>query len=181
MGVVGDMRIKAGKHFLKKQGRNARKIQSCNWDTAKHIAIIYKIDDERSLKHVKWYIKEVKKKYGQRHMIALGYSDEKVAPAFVSHGLESDFFLKKDLNWFGKPSAKAVDNFVEQPFDLLIDFTDYDCVPLRFVLEKSKAKFKVGKYAKSNEPYYDLLIAIENEDLNHYMELIDKYIGMIKI
>ena len=29
--------------------------------------------------------------------------------------------------------------------------------------------------------YYDLLIAIENDDLNHYMELIDKYIGMIKV
>jgi len=25
------------------------------------------------------------------------------------------------------------------------------------------------------------LIAIENDDLNHYMELIDKYIGMIKV
>lgn len=181
MGVVDDFRIKAGKHFLGKQGKIGRIPIACNWESARNIGIIYKIEDERSLKHIRWYIKEVKKKYGQRKMIALGYLDEKVPAPYLSHGLEADYFLKKELNWFGKPNSKAVDNFVNEQFDLLIDFTDYDCVPLRFVLDRSKARFKVGKYSPGNEAYYDLMIAVQEEGWSHYMEQLDKYIGMIRV
>ncbi len=180
MGLIDNIRIKAGKRNLARQLSKTRDVQSCNWDSASSIGILYKINDERSVKHVKWYMREVKKKYGQKKMFALGYFDEKMAPAYISHGLETDFFLKKDVNWYGKPSAQSVTNFVEEPFDLLIDLTEYECVPLRFVLSESKARFKVGKYAPQNEPFYDLMIATKEEGWNHYMEQLDRYIGMIK-
>ncbi len=180
MGLVNEIRIKAGKYYLKKEVSRSRKVQACNWSSSKSIGIIYKIDDERSFKHVRWYIKEIKKRYGQKKMFALGYSDEKIAPAFLSHGLEVDYFLKKDLNWFGKPTSRSVVKFSAEEFDMLIDFSEGKCVPLRFVLLRSRAKFKVGRYSKQNEDSCDLLISVEEEGWNHFMEQLDKYVGMIR-
>lgn len=50
----------------------------------------------------------------------------------------SDFTLTGDIH------NQEVKNFIDQPFDLLINFYAKDIVPLLWVSAKSKAKFKVG-------------------------------------
>ena len=180
MGLISKIKIKAGNYFLNGEVIRHRKVEASNWQSAKSIGIIYRIDDERSFKHIRWYIKELKKRYGSKRIFALGYSDEKNAPAYLSHGLEFDYFIKKDLNWYGKPRSKSSDSFTSEQFDMLIDFTDGSCVPLRFVLLTSRATFKIGRYAKNNEEIYDLLISLEDDSWNHFMEQLDKYVGMIR-
>lgn len=180
MKLIEDIRIKAGHHFLKKELEKPRKVQATNWAEASEIALIYKIDDERSFQHVKWYINELHKKYGNKKIMALGYFDEKEPALYLSHGLNTDYFTKKDLNWYGRPSANSVTHFVNEQYDLLIDLTHYDCVPLRFVLHQSKAKFKIGRFSEENTTYYDLLLSVPEDSLSHYMDQVDHYLNMIR-
>ncbi|MDC3338216.1 hypothetical protein OAW23_10110 [Flavobacteriales bacterium] len=181
MGWINKIQIAVGNYELKKEVARKRDVTSCNWNSASSIGILYKIDDERSLKHIKWYMKEIKKRYGQKRIFALGYLDEKSPAPYLSHGLDQDYIFKKNLNWYGKPTSKVAGKFIGDKFDLLIDLTEGNCVPLRFALLRSRAKFKVGKHTKENELACDLLIGVQEDGWNHYMEQLDKYIGMINI
>ncbi|MBB1150399.1 MULTISPECIES: hypothetical protein [unclassified Myroides] len=53
-------------------------------------------------------------------------------------------FSMKDFSIIGDVQNQEVKKFIEQPFDLLINFYAKDIVPLLWVSAKSKAKFKVG-------------------------------------
>lgn len=181
MGFINNIRITAGNLQLKKEVSRPRAVAACNWDAAATIGILYKIDDERSLKHIKWYIKEIKRRHGLKKIFALGYLDENTVAPYLSHGLDQDYIFKKELNWYGKPTSKVVAKFISNKFDLLIDLTDGKCVPLRFTLLRSRAKFKVGKHTPENEVAYDLLIGVKEDGWNHYMEQLDKYIGMMNV
>lgn len=61
-----------------------------------------------------------------------------------SKQLQDPSFSLKDFSIIGDVQNQAVKNFIEQPFDLLINFYAKDIVPLLWVSAKSKAKFKVG-------------------------------------
>ncbi|MGG5506088.1 MULTISPECIES: DUF6913 domain-containing protein [unclassified Myroides] len=53
-------------------------------------------------------------------------------------------FSMKDFTLIGDLHNQAAKKFMEQSFDLLINFYAKDIVPLLWVSSKSKAKFKVG-------------------------------------
>ncbi|MGG5575949.1 DUF6913 domain-containing protein [Myroides sp. C15-4] len=58
--------------------------------------------------------------------------------------LQDPSFSLKDFSIIGDVQNQEVKKFIEQPFDLLINFYAKDIVPLLWVSAKSKAKFKVG-------------------------------------
>ena len=53
-------------------------------------------------------------------------------------------FSIKDISFGGVINKKVVQEFVDYPFDLLINYFDEEKLPLLLVSKLSKAKFKVG-------------------------------------
>lgn len=178
--MLGGIKSKAGNYFLKKElNAQKRKAQVANLAGAKKIALLYQADDEEVYKKVKRYVKYLKEEEGIRKIMALGFSTEKETPFFLQAKLEFDHFTKKELNWYGKPAGTIVDNFIEEDYDIIIDLTMERVLPLRFILVNSKAKFKVGRYSDENEPYYDMMIAVSEENLDHYIKQINHYLKII--
>ena len=112
--------------------------------------------------------------------MALGFIDEKDLPSDYQSKLEFDFFTRKDLSKFYKPSGITVKNFSGEDYDILIDLTNETIIPLRYILNWSRAKFKVGLYSKENEPFFDLMIKMEKfnmvdfiDQVNHYLKIIN--------
>ena len=73
-----------------------------------------------------------------------------------------------------------VENFILEPFDLLINLCMNYKTPLLYVTALSRAKFKVGKEHPKYTPYYDLMLSVdENLGLQSFITLAEKYLNMI--
>lgn len=65
-------------------------------------------------------------------------------------------FSYKNLSWNGKIEKSEVQQFVNEPFDLLINYYDTEKTALLLVSQLSKANFKVG-------------FSVVDKRLNHFM------------
>lgn len=108
---------------------------------------------------------------------AVGFTrNELVAKQFLPV-LSFDFILKKHLNWYGRPTTKCTEDFIQADFDICINIADPDLFPLKYIAALSKAKLRVGPYRQEDENIYDLMIQTEEmhnqEDfLNHVHEYL---------
>ena len=112
---------------------------------------------------------------------ALGYVNDKKLSYCHTPKLQYDFFYQKDLNWFYKPQNYIIDNFVKRDYDILINLCDSSCIPIKYLVAKSIARFKIGMY-EENFDIYDLVIELKKEksiqklmdEIKHYINLINK-------
>lgn len=165
---------------LKREFKNLKRVGKVkNLDEALSVGIIYRLDREDTYHLVKKYVKFLKEQEGIKKIMALGFIDEKELPADYQSKLEFDFFTRKDLSRFYKPGGTTVKNFINDDFDILIDLTNEQVIPLRYILNYSKAKFKVGNYSEENEPFYDLMINMKKYNMVDFIDQVNHYLKII--
>ena len=69
--------------------------------------------------------------------------------------------LKKDLNFYGKPSREKLDLMLEAKPDLLISLIGKDDFPIRYMATCCEAKFKIGRKQLPGN-VFDLVIVDQN-------------------
>jgi len=182
MQFIDNIKIKAGRLVLKKEvKKNAnRKPFVCNLNNASSVALLMNISDESDMRKITKFEKFLKSEFGIKKVFILGYSDNKKEdPDFLRSSISFDYLQRKDLSWNGIPSGPVYENFVAERFDILIDMTNYFNVPLRFVLLRSKAKFKTGIFSEESKPYFDMMIAFDKDDFEEYANQLVHYLTII--
>ena len=113
--------------------------------SATSVALVYLERDYAHYREVKEWARKLKDDYGIKRVGLMSYveHDDNNTPTWLVKKLDSGFFCKSDLNWYGWP-VKEFQLFVETEFDLLIDLEIQPCLPLKFVFRQSKAAMKVG-------------------------------------
>lgn len=181
--MIDSIRIQVGKRLLKKELQNGerRLAQVCNLAEAQSIGMLYKIESQESVQNIRKFAKYLKGEFGTKMVFMMGYWDNpKESPDFLQTKVDFEFFTKKELNWAGIPKGGNIDNFLGDKFDILIDMNNYLNVTLRYLLVKSDAKMKVGRWSQENEPYFDVLLGDNNMDFENYCNELIKYLTMIK-
>jgi hypothetical protein len=112
---------------------------------------------------------------------SLAYSPEAEPPKSFIITVNKRLFHKEQLNWFGKPVTGEVDNFIQLPFDILIDFSSSPCYPLQYVATLSHAQMRVGKVAYPDNPYEFILTIPEQNDNKFFIEQLKHYLLSIQI
>lgn len=156
-----------------------RRVAFCNLNNAKSVGILFYVENESDFKRLMNFIKILKGDYGVRNVNALAFYAEEEEPFFLQSKLSFDFFLPADLNWKREPLKPVCGTFVQEEFDLLLDLTDSFSIPLRNLLLRSKAKFKVGRYTEENQTYYDLMINAEDANFSEFTQEALRYLTMI--
>lgn len=156
-----------------------RQVSFCNLNNAKTIGILHAIENESDYKRLINFIRELKGEYGIRTVKSLVFYGEKEEPFFLQPKLSFDFFLPSDLNWKREPLKPVCTNFIQENFDILIDLTEEFQIPLRNLLLQSQAKFKVGRYSKENQNYYDFMINSEHSNFSEFTREIIRYLTII--
>lgn len=157
-----------------------RKPIARNLGLARKVAIVYVVEDEAAHNHVRNYVKRVKEELGISNIMALGYSDQKVMPHFLHARLNFDAICQKDLNWYRIPGGNTVNNFIAEEHDVLIDLTMDDYLPLQYIVAKSRARFKVGRFTEGNKRFLDMMIDTAGaHSLPQLISNIDRYLLMI--
>lgn len=180
MSYLEDFKTKIGQIVFQNQLKsNKRKKEVCNLDSAKSIGILFDATNEEQINQIQPFVsyffnlkKDVK---------ALGYVNAKKLLYCHTPKLQYDFFYLKDLNWYKKPQNYIIDNFIKKEYDILINLCDSSCIPIKYLVASSIARFKIGQYEDGYE-IYDLMISLKKDksldklmsEIKHYLQLINK-------
>jgi len=150
-----------GHYFLSRVSADTREPKSCNLRNAKSVGLLYLERDHNFYITIKDLSKHLKDELGVKHVSLLSYVDvdTKIAPRWLIKKLDSGYFCKSDLNWYGKP-IKEVQSFIDCEFDILIDLEINPVLPLKYVLRSSNAKMKVGPEQLNHSRDYDIRIGL---------------------
>jgi hypothetical protein len=167
-----------GKRELNKLVAHRKHIECKGFQNSKYIGIVYDATHENAYKSIKALMENIKKY--DKTVKSLGYANLPELANFHIQPKEFEFFCNKDLNWFKKPTDEGVERFCNTEFDILLDLSINDHLPLQFVVAMSDAKFKTGRYSKTNIQLYDMLIDIsENPSLEFLTDQSINYLKMI--
>jgi hypothetical protein len=137
-----------------------RKIALCTLSEAKNIGIIYDATEYISFEIVRDLVKKLSN--NSISIMVLGYVDSKKLIDHYLYRKGFDFFCKNDLNWYYKPVSSQTEQFINEPFDILINLSLNDQFPINFISSASKATFKTGRYSLTDTSL-DFMIDIDKE------------------
>jgi hypothetical protein len=135
----------------------------CNLDEAQHIGILYNATEYITFEIIRNLAKELS--HESKKITVLGYVDSKNLIDSYLYRKGFDFFSKNELNWYSRPVSPVVDQFIAEPFDILMNLSLKDYYPIHYITALSAARFKTGKYSP-NDKDLDLMIDIEKEKEN---------------
>ncbi len=180
MQFIEDIKHKFGRWVFQKELKSNKRTKAVsNLEDAKSIGILYEATDAAQIKKIEPFVKyffELKK-----DVKALGYVNKKKLDNHHIPKLNYDFFYLKDLNWYYKPQNYIINNFVKKEYDILINLSDSNCIPIKYLVASSLAHFKIGQFEDGFE-IYDLMIKLDKdkgkerlmEEIKHYLNLINK-------
>lgn len=169
-----------GRRALLREDMPDRKPIPRNLADAGKIGIVYLATDEAAYNHVRNYVKKLKEELGLHRIQCIGYVDEKTLPHYMIPKLNFDPFCQKDLNWYRIPGGNTVNNFITEEFEVLIDLSLEDYLPVQYVVTKSRARFKVGRYSDFGKRSLDMMIDMAGgQSLPQLITQIDRYLLMI--
>ena len=180
MQVLEDFKHKIGQWVFQRDLRiNKRLKEVISLEKAKSIGILYDATNTEQIKRIEPFVKyffELKKE-----VKALGYVNKKKLDDCHIPKLNYDFFYLKDLNWYYKPQNYIIENFIKKEYNILINLSDSNCIPIKYLVASSLAHFKIGQFEEGYE-IYDLMIKLDKEkgkerlmeEIKHYLNLINK-------
>jgi hypothetical protein len=90
-----------------------------------------------------------------------------------------DFFTEKDVSFWGSITSESANRFSQLPLDFLF-YLDTTMNPhLLNIIAKSKAKCRVGKFWQEAEPYFEMMLEIQN-GTRALIDSIYKYTSRLK-
>ncbi|MCB0396947.1 MAG: hypothetical protein KDD36_09855 [Flavobacteriales bacterium] len=181
MSPVHNLKKKAGEFFLATELRkDNRQRKVVGFQEARKIGIVYPVtagDDKEQdiLKKYALYLKEERKQF---HF--LGYVDRMKIPEHLKDTMDHSFFSRSDLNWYLRPVRGNAQRFLDQEFDVLIDLSIRDSVPLLYICGLSGARFKIGRMRPSGNNIFDMMISLDGEvTMKELFKQIDHYLNVI--
>lgn len=172
-------RLFFGRYILEKEWRTSKRvIRSVSLAQSKNVGVIFNAKDEGQFAEIKKFVKELKQ--DGKTVRALGYVPKAEMMSFFESSIQYEFFSNEDFNWYFKPQGRKVVGFMSERFDLLIDLRLKKSIPLLFIVSLSRATFKVGRFDKEYQEYYDMMMEVEaNEPLEFFIKQIKHYLNKI--
>ncbi|WP_010179503.1 DUF6913 domain-containing protein [Aquimarina agarilytica] len=92
----------------------------------------------------------------------------------------ASYFDEKGIGYAGGFKSSSLNNFVKEPFDVLINFYSSDIPHLNLVAASSNAKFKVG-FADVDHRINDLVIGTPPDNIDLFISELKKYLKILNI
>jgi len=166
-------------NYKRESSKLVRNRRTYNLEDAETVGLLFFIENPEQYQKALEIIKVFQDK--KLRVQALGFINQKNYPPYFQPRIFFNIITLKDLNWYGKPSATSIYNFIKIDFDILIDLGPGDEYALQYISGLSKAKFKVGRYLKKNEAFYDLMINLDKKTgIDEFVDQVIHYLSLIK-
>lgn len=174
-----DIKHKIGQYVFQRDLKLNKRIKSVsNLDDSKSIGILFDATTKELIIEIKPLVDYF---FGMKKEVkAFGYVNSKNFDECHIPKLQYDFFNLKDLNWYYKPQNDYIKNFVKKEYDILINLSDSNCIPIKYLVASSVARFKVGKFEEGYD-IYDLMIKLDKKEdsMARLISEIAKYLKII--
>ena len=173
-----NLKLNTGIRSLNKKLRNFTRIrEGHNLESAKTAGILFTPTDQASFEQIKQFL--VYLGNYKLQIYVLGYIDAKTIPESFLFWKGINLFSRKELTWSMIPKTPVVTDFIDKPFDVLLDLSLTDFFPVEYIARLSKSKFKVGRFTEGHSSY-DLMFDFEKDkNLETYLDYIKKYLNMV--
>jgi hypothetical protein len=160
---------------LQEAGRERRIV---NLRDARRVGVLYILDDIPDYDTVCEFVSMLQHQH--KEVKALGFVKNKNLVSRFLPKLSYDFFSRKDVNWFHIPVHPKVKDFIQQPFDILVDLSLKEVLPLKYIAGHSVAHCRVGRFTEENACCYDLMInAGPGMTVKEFIKQIVHYLSVI--
>lgn len=152
---------------------NLHKAGEGHFNKIRSIGIVFDATDLDTRERVMLFAK--RQKEGGSKVKLLGFFNKKLDDISFSF----PYFSLKDINFFYIPKSDAVDEFIREPFDVLIclDLQVQDVI--LYISAASQAIFKIGP-GQEHSRYFDLLVDLKpSEGLEGYIKTIKETFNKI--
>lgn len=138
--------------------------KNVSFQNARNIGLIALVDSKERMELLVNFKKTIETHGSAVH--ALAFVPFKIIPDYFNTQMQVEVFSKKDVNVIGIPTGKMVRHFMEKEFDMLIDLTIEDIVPLHYLAGMCKSRIKAGKFREQMLDIYDIMIR-EQEKMSY--------------
>ena len=146
--------------------------ETLNYDEVKEVGLLFSNVNDDNHKAINYFVKLLKK--DGKNVKALAFFEDKHSNPY---DVRFDFFTAKDIIK-GQISSLQVNEFVERRFDYLYCISLHPFPVFDFIMERSQAKCRIGKYDENHINSYDLMVEPSSE--NDSVELILQMIHYTK-
>lgn len=165
--------------FKKQRQKVKRTRKVVNYHDAVSIAILYDASKEADYKYIANVVKNLQNEH--KKVKTIGFIRQKKMPSYGFPKLTFEFCNKREFKWNFKPRQLVIKEFIEYPFDILIDLSPPDIYQFKYISGLSKASLIVGFYNEKWNEYYDLLIKVEPDcTIEGFMQHCIHYLKMLK-
>ncbi|HTX87659.1 MAG TPA: hypothetical protein VMC08_01630 [Bacteroidales bacterium] len=169
------------KRLRKSLHGTGRQRRIVNLRDARRVGILYSLNEVADYDVVAEFV--TKLQHDHKEVKALGFVKNKNLVSRFLPKLSYDFFSKKDINWFHTPVSVKVKDFIEQEFDILIDLSTREILPLKYIAGHSMAHCRVGRDPGEKPDCYDLMIDASPampvaefiRQVSHYLSVINSH------
>lgn len=145
------------KRIAKHSALHVRKRVVHNLSTAKRLGIVAQVSDEKTLLEV-LEIKHTLDEQGIKTNVLIYFPNKEIPNSFLMRK-DVDIIDSKTLNWLKIPVSPIVDTFVQNSFDVLVDLSRDEALPVRWITSVSKSEFRIGINNYAGNPF-DLIVAV---------------------
>jgi hypothetical protein len=154
---------KINSYLFKKRAQNylsssTRERRFVSYDKAKTVLLLFESDFSEKNPEIRKIIYSLQ--HDGKKVVACGFIDKKE----VTTAILPDFRIlnNKQTDFFRKPQIGFINELEELTFDLMIDLTLHQIIPLEYFALFANAACKTG-LRKTDLPIYDFAIEIENK------------------
>jgi len=136
-----------------------------NLANAKRAGIVWKESDQAAFEMLTGYLKQ---------------NGITIKSLCLSKSEGETHFSKKDFSYLGVPKSPIVKEFIDEKFDLFIDISLSDTIPVQIIRALSLASFKAG-WSLAQPNYFDFNLDVSKRREAYYLaEQLIHYLNAIK-
>ena len=129
------------------------------WDKVQSVLLLFESDLTEKNLQIKQLVKELQQE--GKDVTAWGYVDSKNAISAILRDYR--ILSRRDTNLFNKPKDAHLKDLKRMHFDLVIDLSLHDVLPIRYLMLYADADFKTGR--QTDEPYLsDFMVMVGDND-----------------
>jgi hypothetical protein len=148
------------------------RVPAVNSNKVKTVAVLLSASEFHEFEVFRVYFKALGLSSPKHKIIAFTLDDK------LEHNKWNTHYSPKDFGWKGKIKDRDLQNFIDEPYDVLICYYKNELSQLKQITAASNANLKVGISIK-DERLYDLIIDVSLKEINVFKQELKKYLNIL--